>query len=101
MAVVLNKTFCCRSAFAESLPRESVNAWLDQACDQAVQTLEQASAALDSGVAPALAAAADAEARCSWSGWAPLQRRTGQLLSDARQVALQAAAIARALQRTP
>jgi uncharacterized membrane protein YccC len=85
----------------ESLPRDTVNAWLEQECDQACQTLDEARAALDSGIVPMLDAALEVEARSGWPGWAPLQRRTGQLLADARKVALQAAAIARALRQTP
>jgi uncharacterized membrane protein YccC len=86
---------------AASLPRETVNAWLEQACDQAVQTLEQASAALDSGVAPTQPLAAGTEAHGGWPGWTPLKRRTALLLADARKIALQAAAIARALRQAP
>ena len=84
-----------------SLPRETVNAWLEQACDQACQTLEEARAALDSGIVPMQAAAAGMEAHGGWPGWTPLQRRTGLLLADARKVALQAAAIASALRQLP
>jgi hypothetical protein len=84
-----------------SLPRETVNAWLDQACAQAVQTLEQASAALDSGVAPTQPLSAETEADSGWPGWTPLKRRTTLLLADARKVGLQAAAIARALRQAP
>jgi uncharacterized membrane protein YccC len=84
---------------AESLPRETVNAWLEQTCDQAARTLEQASAALDSGIVPVLATAAGVETHGGWPGWMPLQRRTGMLLSEVGKVALQAAAIARALRQ--
>ena len=84
-----------------SLPRDDVNAWLDQACDQACETLDGARAALDSGIAPMLVAADEAQSHGGWPGWTPLQRRTALLLSDARKVALQAAAIARALKQAP
>ena len=83
----------------QSLPRDSVNEWLEQACDQACRTLENAGSALDSGIAGELAADQKADARDNWPGWAPLQRRTGLLLSDTRMVALQAAAIGRALRQ--
>jgi hypothetical protein len=85
----------------ESLPRDTVDAWLEQACDQACRTLESARSALDTGIAPMLAAAEQVEAHGAWPGWAPLQRRTGLLLSDARKIALQSAAIARALKQAP
>lgn len=84
-----------------TLPRDTVNAWLEQACDQACRTLEEARAALDSGVVPAPAPAGNAQADGAWPGWAPLQRRTGLLLSDVRKVAFQAAGIARALKQAP
>ena len=86
---------------AESLPRETVNAWLEDACDQASRTLQQASAALDSGDAPPLPVPENMEAHGGWPGWTPLKRRTGLLLADARKVGLQAAAIARALRQSP
>jgi len=85
----------------ESLPRDTVDAWLEQACDQACRTLESARSALDTGIAPMLAAGEQVEAQGAWPGWAPLQRRTGLLVSDARKIALQAAAIARALKQAP
>jgi uncharacterized membrane protein YccC len=81
----------------QSLPRDTVNAWLEKACDQACRSLENARSALDSGILPEPAAEQGADADGPWPGWAPLQRRTGLLLSDARTVALQAAAIGRAL----
>jgi uncharacterized membrane protein YccC len=86
---------------ADELPREAVNAWLEQTCDQACRTLEEARRALDSGMAePAVAReAAPAAAATGWSGWMPLQRRTRLLQADTRQVAQQAGAIARALQQ--
>ncbi len=86
---------------AESLPRETVNAWLEDACDQASRTLQQASAALDSGDAPSVLVVESVDAHGGWPGWAPLKRRTGLLLADARKVGLQAAAIARALRQSP
>ena len=86
---------------ADALPRETVNAWLDEACDRASLTLQQAFAALDSGVAPAPVPAETVEAHGAWSGWAPLKRRTRMLLTDARKVGLQAAAVARALRQAP
>ena len=88
---------------ADELPQEAVNAWLGQACDQACRALEEARRALDSGMAQPAASgeAAPAEAAGGWSGWLPLQRRTGLLQADARQVALQAGAVARALKQAP
>jgi uncharacterized membrane protein YccC len=83
----------------QSLPRDSVNAWLEQACDQACRTLESAGSALDTGSVPELTAGRSDDAGGDWPGWAPLQRRTGLLQSDTRMVALQAAAIGRALRR--
>ena len=86
---------------ADELPRDTVNAWLDQACDQACATLNAAHGALDSGIVPALAVGENSEAHAGWPGWPPLQRRTTLLLSDAHKVGVQAAAIARALRQAP
>ena len=84
---------------AEALPRDAVNQWLEQACDQACRRLAQARQALDSGPPH------DAEeplvtnacADTAWPGWQPLQRRTRLLDTDVRQIALQARLIAHAL----
>ena len=84
---------------AEALPRDAVNQWLEQACDQACRRLAQARQALDSGLPhdaeepPVTNACADT----SWPGWQPLQRRTRLLDADVRQIALQAGLIAHAL----
>jgi uncharacterized membrane protein YccC len=83
---------------ADALPRDAVNSWLEQACDQACRMLEQARQALDSGLAPVVAQQTFApHGDGAWTGWHPLQRRTRLLDEDVRQIALQAGAIARAL----
>lgn len=84
---------------ADDLPRDTVNAWLEQACDQACATLNAARTALDTGVTPALTVDEVPESHAGWAGWPPLQRRTRLLLSDARKVGVQAAAIAKALRQ--
>ncbi|MFL6716195.1 MAG: FUSC family protein, partial [Burkholderiaceae bacterium] len=84
---------------AEALPRDAVNHWLEQACDQACRMLGQARQALDSGLPAdaAAPAATSADADDAWPGWQPLKRRTRLLDADVRQIVLQAGAIARAL----
>jgi uncharacterized membrane protein YccC len=79
---------------AEALPRDAVNAWLQQACDATASLLDAALHARDAGAAPAPEAPAAAE-QTSWSGWKPLQRRIRLLLADARGVAQQALEIAK------
>jgi uncharacterized membrane protein YccC len=88
------------------LPRDAVNALLQQGCADAVDILAQAQCSLSpsqstfpvrqtvtapaqSGIAPPLASA--------WSGWHLLQRRIGLLHADARQIATRCTAIGRAL----
>jgi uncharacterized membrane protein YccC len=84
---------------AEALPRDAVNHWLEQACDQTCGMLDQARRALDSGVPSNLAeqTMSEVDANSSWTGWQPLQRRTRLLEEDVKQIMVRAALIARAL----
>jgi uncharacterized membrane protein YccC len=79
----------------ESLPREAVNDWLQQACDATTGLLEAALQAREAAAPPVPEADAAIAAATAWTGWRPLQRRTRLLLADARGVAQQATGIAR------
>jgi uncharacterized membrane protein YccC len=96
---------------AMGLPREPVNTILKHTGDQVVGTLVRAQTAL--GVASASATITDMERvdtpatamvvnesadAAAWSGWERLQRRSRLLLADSRKIAMQSAAIGRALQ---
>jgi uncharacterized membrane protein YccC len=77
--------------YGEGLPREQVNAAVENACDQVRTRL---------GSAPRRARATTAapeKAAEKWPGWAPLRRRLGLLLQDADQLALCRGAIGAAL----
>ncbi|MDP3669491.1 MAG: FUSC family membrane protein [Telluria sp.] len=89
----------------EGLPREAVNAVLDQVCGQVQGALTQARQALGA-VAPgkepahgATGVAIPATQAPGWSGWPVLQRRVGLLLQDAADIALASRPIGDALER--
>jgi uncharacterized membrane protein YccC len=84
---------------AKALPRDAVNHWLEQACDQTCGMLDQARRALDSGLPSNLAehTMSEVDANSNWTGWQPLQRRTRLLEEDVKQITVRAALIARAL----